>query len=84
MPVVAAAVVSSVAFMAHHVILLGFYFGWTTPWTYLFSVAVAIGGLVWAWLYQRSGSIVAAWLSHLVVDAGIFLVGYDVVRGLLR
>jgi membrane protease YdiL (CAAX protease family) len=76
----AAAITSSLGFMIHHVILLGVYFGWTSPLTYLFSVAVAIGGLFWAWLYDRSGSIYAAWVSHLIVDAGIFLLGYDIVR----
>jgi membrane protease YdiL (CAAX protease family) len=75
--------VSSVAFMAHHVILLATYFGWSSPWTYAFSLAVAVGGAVWAWLYQRSGSLAGPWLSHLVVDAAIFLVGYDVARDLL-
>lgn len=75
--------VSSLAFMAHHVILLATYFGWSSPWTYAFSLAVAVGGAVWAWLYQRSGSLTGPWLSHLVVDAAIFLVGYDVARDLL-
>jgi len=75
--------VSSLAFMAHHVILLATYFGWSSPWTYAFSLAVAVGGAVWAWLYERSGSLAGPWLSHLIVDAAIFLVGYDVARDLL-
>lgn len=74
--------ISSLAFMAHHVILLATYFGWSSPWTYAFSLAVAVGGAVWAWLYERSGSLAGPWLSHLVVDAAIFLVGYDVARDL--
>jgi membrane protease YdiL (CAAX protease family) len=78
-----AVAVSSLAFMAHHVILLATYFGWSSPWTYAFSLSVAVGGAVWAWLYQRSGSLAAPWLSHLVVDAAIFLVGYDLARDLL-
>ncbi len=78
-----ATAISSLAFMAHHVILLATYFGWSSPWTYAFSLAVAVGGAVWAWLYERSGSLAGPWLSHLVVDAAIFLVGYDVARDLL-
>ena len=74
--------IASLAFMAHHVILLATYFGWSSPWTYAFSLAVAVGGAVWAWLYERSGSLVGPWLSHLVVDAAIFLVGYDLARDL--
>jgi membrane protease YdiL (CAAX protease family) len=81
LPALAAAVLSSIGFMAHHVIVLGYYFG-TTPWAYLFSVAVGVGGFVWAWLYHRAGTIVPSWISHLLVDAGIFLVGYELVRTL--
>jgi hypothetical protein len=76
--------VSGISFMAHHVIVLGYYFGWTSPMTYLLSAAVAIGGMAWAWLYDWSRSIYSVWLSHLLVDAGIFVVGYDIVRDVLR
>lgn len=83
-PVFAAIVVSSLAFMAHHVIVLATYFGWLSVWTCLFSLGVAVGGGVWAWLYQRSGTICGVWLSHLIVDAAIFLIGYDMVSPILR
>ncbi len=72
--------VSSLGFMAHHVILLATFFGWTSPLAYLFSAAVALGGAAWAWIYDRSGSLIGPWLSHMLVDAGIFLIGYDLVR----
>ncbi len=78
-----AMLVSSLGFMAHHVILLKTYFGWASPATYFFSLSVAVGGAVWAWLYERSGSLGGPWLSHLLVDAGIFLIGFDLARGLL-
>jgi membrane protease YdiL (CAAX protease family) len=78
-----AVAISSLAFMAHHVILLATYFGWSSPWTYAFSLSVALGGAVWAWLYERSGSLIGPWLSHLVVDAAIFLVGYGLARDLI-
>lgn len=81
MPLGAALLASSVGFMLHHVILLGVYFDWAFLPTALFSLAVAVGGFVWAWLYHRSGSLFGPWLGHLLVDAGIFLVGYDLVRG---
>jgi membrane protease YdiL (CAAX protease family) len=76
----AAITVSSLGFMAHHVVLLGTIFGWASPATYLFSVSVAVGGAVWAWLYDRTSSIYGPWLSHLLVDAGIFLIGYDLLK----
>ncbi len=74
-----AAVISSLGFMAHHVLLLAAYFGCLSPATIVFSVAVAVGGAVWAWIYHRSGSLYGPWLSHLLVDAAIFAVGYDMV-----
>ncbi|MHB0957512.1 MAG: CPBP family intramembrane glutamic endopeptidase [Pirellulaceae bacterium] len=77
-----AILVSSLGFMAHHVVLLGTFFGWGSPLTYLFSMAVAVGGAYWAWLYASSRSLLGPWLSHLLVDAAIFLIGYDLVRGL--
>lgn len=74
--------ISSLGFMAHHVIVLAVYFGWTSPATYLFSAGVAIGGAVWAWIYQRSDSLYGPWLSHLLVDAAIFSIGYELASDL--
>jgi membrane protease YdiL (CAAX protease family) len=75
-----AIVISSLGFMAHHVIVLGIFFGWDNWLTYFLSFSVAVGGAVWAWLYDRSQSLLGPWLSHAVVDAGIFAVGYDIVK----
>ena len=74
--VLAANLISSLGFMAHHVILLGFFFGWTSPWTYLISLAIATGGFVWAWIYHREARLRSIWISHLIVDAAIFTLGY--------
>jgi membrane protease YdiL (CAAX protease family) len=75
-----AILVSSFGFMAHHVLVLATFFGWASPATYLFSLAIVIGGVFWAWLYARTGSLLGPWLSHLLVDAGIFLIGYDLIQ----
>jgi hypothetical protein len=82
-PLGAAIALSSLAFMGHHVIVL---------WVYMpdhvltgvvpFSLCVGIGGVVWAWLYHRSGSLYASWLSHALVDAALFVLGYDLFIGL--
>lgn len=77
-----AVAVSSLAFMAHHVLVLGYYLPgrfWIAALP--FSLCVAVGGVVWAWLYHRTGSIYAPWLSHLLVDAAIMIVGYDMLFG---
>lgn len=79
-----ALLISSIAFAAHHVIVLAGYFGWASPWTYVFTGAVAVGGLVFGWLYIRSRSIYAPWLAHAFADAVIFLIGYDLLAGSLK
>ena len=45
--------------------------------------AVAIGGAFWAWLYNRTNSLLAPWVSHALIDAGIFWIGYDLVRHMI-
>ena len=72
--------ISSVCFMLHHVVVLSLYFGWFSPWTWVFSISTAVGGAFWAWLYNRSGSIYGPWLSHMLIDAAIFGVGYDLLH----
>ncbi len=76
-----AAVISSLAFMSHHVILLhhympGYFWSGVVP----LSLGVAVGGMVWAWIYQRSQSIYAVWASHALVDAAIMIVGYALLN----
>ena len=78
-PLTAAVTISSVGFAAHHVLVLAKYFGWASPATWLFSAGVAIGGVVWAVVYQRSKSLLGPWLSHLLVDAAIFAIGWDLM-----
>lgn len=72
-------VISGLGFMAHHVFIVGYYFGWDSPWTYFLSLSVAVGGFVWAWMYEKTGSLYGIWASHALVDTAIFIVGYDLV-----
>jgi membrane protease YdiL (CAAX protease family) len=81
-PLFAALVIASLGFMAHHVIILavflpGYFLSAVVP----FSLCIAVGGAFWAWLYDRTGSIYAPWISHLLVDAAIMAVGYNLLFG---
>jgi len=71
--------VSSFGFAAHHVLVLGHYFTWVSPLTWLFTACIVVGGGTWAWLYARSGSLLPSWLSHALVDAAIFAIGYGLI-----
>ncbi len=77
LPSGAAITLSAVGFTAHHVVLLAVYFpGRFWLLAVPLSAGVAIGGAVWAWLYDRTGALYAPWVSHGLIDAGIFTVGY--------
>ena len=75
-----AIVLSSLAFMSFHVIHLVEFFGWRSPAVWLFAPAVAIGGAVWAWIYHRSKTLYGPWISHLLIDIVIYVIGYDLIR----
>jgi len=78
-----AGIVSSIAFAGHHVIVLHAFIGPGRWWwmTAVLSLAVAAAGGVWAWLYARSGSLLSPWISHTMVDLGIFAIGYRLAGG---
>ena len=80
LPLVPAMLLSSLAFMAHHVVLLYVYLPgkfWVAALP--FALAIAVGGAVWAFLYDRNGSLWSPWLSHLIIDAAIFVIGWDLL-----
>jgi membrane protease YdiL (CAAX protease family) len=79
-----AASISAIGFTLHHIIVLAVFFH-GAPWLVaLLAGSIVIGGIFWAWLFDRSDSVFDTWPSHLVIDAGIFLaIGYPLVRHLL-
>jgi len=72
--------ISSLGFMAHHVSVIQQFLQGLIALTLLFSLCVAVGGAVWAWLYQRHGSLYGPWASHFLVDCVIMYLGYDLVQ----
>ena len=83
LPISVAIALSSIGFMLHHIVIVGAYFPdrfWMLALP--FSSCVAVGGAVWAWIYQRTESLYAAWLSHALIDAAIMGVGYMMLRPL--
>jgi len=82
LPLPCAIAISSIGFMAHHVVVLNEYFPghfWTA--TLPFSIAVACGGAIWAWMLDRYRSIYPVWVSHALVDAAIMVVGWQLLFG---
>jgi membrane protease YdiL (CAAX protease family) len=68
---------AGVAFSAHHLIVTLEYF--PVVWAWFFAAMVGIGGICWSYLYEKTHSLLAAWLCHMMVDFGIFWVGYRVI-----
>lgn len=80
LPLAPALLLSGLAFLGNHVVILGVFF----PDRFLtaalpLSLGVGVGGVVWAWIYDRYGSLYACWLSHAVIDVALFVVGYDLL-----
>jgi uncharacterized protein len=72
-------IVTSAAFMIHHVFVLNKYLP-NHFWDLVipFSLAVFVAGLTWCTLFQRTGKLTIPWISHLVVDLVILGVGYEI------
>lgn len=71
---------AAVGFAAHHVVILAVYLPNKILLGVLpLSAGIAIGGAFWCWLYDRTGSLLGPWLGHLLIDAAIFVIGYDLV-----
>ncbi len=69
--------VSAAAFASHHVIITGQLFNW--PLGIICGAGIAAGGVVWAWLYHKTGSLLAPWISHAIVDFAVMAIGYRIL-----
>jgi len=80
LPVGVALVLSSLAFTAHHVLVIGQFLGGYGPATWLAALTITGAGMLWAWSYHRSNSLFGAWISHALADAGLMWIGYQIWR----
>jgi membrane protease YdiL (CAAX protease family) len=82
MPWVVALLLANLGFTLHLIIVIHIYVpSWTM--TLLCSLGVFVGGSVWGWIYQKSGSLVGPWVSHMLIDFVLMWIGYDLCRGML-
>ena len=82
LPPAPAIALSSLGFMAHHVVILAVYLpGRLWSAVLPLSLCIAAGGAAWAWLHQRSRSLLGPWISHALVDAALMAVGYRLLFG---
>jgi membrane protease YdiL (CAAX protease family) len=69
-----AAILASLAFASHHVVVVGQYF--SLPWTVVMSLAIAAGGYLWCRMVAHQRTLVGAFVSHVLIDLAILWIGY--------
>lgn len=72
-------VLAAFGFTLHHIVVTLCFFPW--PLALFFSFSVGVGGAMWSWMYQRHGTVIGAWVSHIIIDLAIMWVGYEMVFG---
>ncbi len=75
----AAHVIAGLAFALHHYVILRGYI--PLGYALFFGTFVGVGGIIWSWQYERYKSLLGAWISHALVDAIIFSIGYFILFG---
>ncbi len=74
---VTAVALAAFLFTIHHTVALSCQF--QLPVVIVGSVGVFIGGLIWSWCYLKTGSIWAGYVSHILVDVAVFVVGWMIL-----
>jgi len=70
----AAHLLAGAAFAAHHIVVLSQFF--PMGWGVALGGLVGVGGILWSVLYARQRTLAGAWISHLLVDLGIMIIGH--------
>ena len=73
-----AVILAALFFTIHHSIAL---YGYTHSWSIVLlgSLGVFIAGIVWVWCYDNYQSIVPGYISHILADLAIAIVGYQLL-----
>ena len=77
LPAVPAILASAALFTAHHVVAMAAYL--ETAHVVLGSAAVLAAGAGWSWLYLRYSSIWPGWISHVIADLAVFVIGWHLL-----
>ncbi len=75
----AAIVFSAAGFTVHHIVATSLYF--SPGVVALISSGIFVGGCIWSWLYVRYDSIWPSYISHVIADLAVFIIGYRLIFG---
>jgi len=79
MPAGAAILFSAAGFTIHHIVATTLYF--SPGVVALIAAGIFVGGCIWSWLYVRYDSIWPSYISHVVADLAVFIIGYHLIFG---
>ncbi|MDP7009009.1 MAG: CPBP family intramembrane metalloprotease [Phycisphaerales bacterium] len=74
-----AIIMSAFFFTVHHVVII-----WnvgTLSLVFLGSISLFIGGVIWAWLYNKYNSIWPGWICHVAADTAIMWIVWWIITG---
>jgi len=67
-------ILTGLFFALHHTLIIRGWFNW---WQFILSTFfLALAGMLFNWMYQRSGSIIASWITHALADLAIVGIGF--------
>lgn len=72
-----ALVIGNAGFALHHYILLAQFLPLSA--TLVLGTCVGIAGMIWSFVYQKTGSLLGSWISHALVDGILFYLGYQLL-----
>ena len=75
----AAHLIAAVAFGGHHLIITLQFF--PAALAFFLTACVVVGGLIWSIMYERQGTVVGCWVSHLCVDVMLMIIGFELIMG---
>jgi uncharacterized protein len=75
LPKTLAVIIAALCFTTHHSIAL---YGYSHNWLVVFlgSFGVFLAGVIWAWCYSYYRSITPGYISHILADLAIAIIGY--------
>lgn len=77
MPRSLAVALAGASFAAHHIVVACQFF--PLLWGVLLGCSVGVGGAIWCVMYDWQKTLAGAWVSHIIVDLGIFYIGYRIL-----
>ena len=72
-------VLAAIAFGGHHLIITLQFF--PIPLAFFLTLCVVIGGFIWSIMYERQGTVIGCWISHICVDVMLMVIGFQLIMG---